>query len=480
MVRHFGTIVTGAAAAALALLAALPAAADDMQAFAGGSRPEVLWALPVGETDVDEDEVDAVAVDPNGNTVVSGVFRGDVRFGDRTFTSKGEGDIFVASIAPDRSINWAMQAGGPGDENTFDLRTDGQGNIILSGWFSAGVTIGDRELRNRGATDMFVVKLDRNGKPVWAKSFGGPQGDGGNEIEVLPSGEIAVALITEGDVEIDGQQFGFGGGRRDSYAIRMGADGSVKWVAPFNGPGAERIRGMGINSAGEVFVGFQFQGSVGSGNTRVESRGGWDGAVAKLTAEGRLAWIKGVGGRETDLIRGIAAGPGGSVYVAGAYVGPAFMISREVPAIGKRGDDFLLRLNGSGEPMWVASAGGGGPGTGPEIRADAKGVVISALVAGKVTVRHNKRKITELSSPTGNPTSYLAGLTPDGELRFVYMPDTLGDGSGAFGDVLGVSPDGRYLAQVLRFRGELEAGPSTMRTPSKKDSAIIFMRLNGS
>ena len=84
-----------------------------------------------------------------------------------------------------------------------------------------------------------------------------------------------------------------------------------------------------------------------------------------------------------------------------------------------------------------------------------------------------------LMDASGLPTSYLAGFTPNGDLRFVYSPSPSGKGSGAMGDVLKVSPNGRYAVQALRFRGTLSVAGRAMQTPSKKDSAIILFQLNG-
>lgn len=466
------------AALIAALLGPLPAAADVMQTFqTSRATPQVLWALPVGENDVAEDEVDGISIDPAGNTIISGVFRGSLVMGGSQFDARGPGDVFVASIGPSGGLRWVRHYGGTGDDNTFDLTTDGAGNIYLSGWFANTISFGDVTLQSAGSQDMFLVKLDSEGRTIWARRFGGAGGDGGNEISVASNGEIAVAAISDGDFTVDGETWRYGGGERDGYLMRLTTNSDVRWVVPFNGPGTERIRGVDMNDAGEVFVGFQYRGIVSLAGQSVQARGGWDGAIAKLGADGRGAWIRPVGGGDTDNVRGVGAGPDGSVYISGEISGPAILIDREVPAIGSRGDEYLARLDRNGGLMWVVSFGGPGIGTGAELVADPGGVIVSSLADRTVTVRLNREVIGTLDPPS--PTSYIAGFTAEGAPRFVYMTTPGGRGSGALGDVLAVSPDGRFLAQGLRFRGTITAAGRQMTTPSQKDSAVVFFQLNG-
>ena len=71
------------------------------------AAPTVHWSIPIGETDADVDEVDGIGMDADGNTIVSGVFRTGIVLGGRTFTSRGLGDIFVASYDPAGAFRWA-------------------------------------------------------------------------------------------------------------------------------------------------------------------------------------------------------------------------------------------------------------------------------------------------------------------------------------------------------------------------------------
>ncbi len=462
-------LLLGAFALALAALSIClaPAAAQ--------SRPATpVWAQAIGETDPEPDEVDGIAIDAHDRTYVSGVFRGEVRFGETTFTSAGEGDIFLASYARDGELRWARRIGGSGDDNTFDLQSDGRG-VVASGWFAGTVDFGGTTLTSAGSQDMFLARFDSRGRLQWARSFGGPTGDGGNELDVLPDGEIAVAAISEGPFTVDGTTYPFGGGTRDTYAMRVSAAGEVIWVRPFNGPGTERIRAMAMNRRGEVFLGFQYRGSVLAGDLSVASRGSWDGAAAKLTPAGDPVWLLPFGGPGVDNVRGIGPGDDGAVYASGVFEGEADLAGRSVNA-GADGDDYLMRISGGGAPEWLVLQSGPGPSTGAEIRSDERGVIASSVLSGPTELTRDGAHLGSLAPPGGNPTSLLDAYGPDGNLRFSYSPTATGAGSGALGDGLAISPDGRWVAQALRFTGTLDTGAAQLSTPSARDSGVVFLR----
>lgn len=466
------------AVAVLAMVGTTAAEAEILAIAGGAAQPAVRFAAPFGTEDRAEDEIDGIGVDNAGNTYVTGVMRDRLAVGGQTLVSRGEGDVFLASLDANGGLRWLQQFGGAGDDNAYDLAVDGQGNIVISGWFAGSVNFGGTTLQSQGSLDMFVAKYAPNGGLLWARSFGGPQGDGGNEVAVTSGGEIAVAALTEGGMNFDGSGFSAGGGERDSYLVRLGPDGQLRWVYPFNGPGTERIRAVTMNETGEVFVGFQFRGSLQFGSQALGAQGGWDGAIAKIGSDGSAAWVLPVASGGEDNVRGLGAAPDGSVYASGAISGSGVLFDQQIPGNRQRGGDYLVRLSGDGQSQWIVSVLGRGT-IGPELEADSRGVLISAALGGEAVIRHNRDVLARVTPPSGLPTSYLAGFSPNGALRFVYSPSPEGRGSGARGNTLAVSTDGRFVAQVIYFRGSLGFSGQTLQTPGRVDSALVLLDLNG-
>jgi len=453
---------------------AAPASAS-VTGFGDRDLPTVEWGLTVGGQDSPADQVDGVAINSNGDVVITGVFFGQVTIGQTTFTSRGQGDIFLASISPEGQVLWARQFGGPGDDNAFDLAADGQGDVVASGWFSNTVDFGGTSLTSAGSQDMFVAKYRSEGTLAWARSFGGTGGDGGNELSVLDNGEIAVSGISAGPFKAGGETFAYGGGSRDAYVLRLGSDGTVRWIKAFNGPGSERIRAMAMNASGEVFVGFQYRGLVSLDGRTVVSAGGWDGALAKLDPDGRGDWLLGAGGTGTDNVRGAAPGPDGSVYASGTFSGSAVVFGEPLEDQG-RGDDYLIRVSAAGQPEWTVTLGGPGTGNGGEIRSEAGGVVMSSLIEGALTITNGSRT-WPLLPPGLATTTHLTAFSPSGTPRYTFMPEPATGSAGASGGALAVSPDGSSIATALRFRGQMLIGDQLLTTTPTGNSAVAFLKM---
>ena len=65
----------------------------------------VNWLLAKKAGGTDLDWGNAIAVDANGNSYITGVFYGSATFGTTTLTSSGYGDIFVAKLGEVNSID---------------------------------------------------------------------------------------------------------------------------------------------------------------------------------------------------------------------------------------------------------------------------------------------------------------------------------------------------------------------------------------
>ena len=455
------------------------AAREEITVFSG-SRPSIAWIEAVGERDAALDEIDGISVTDDGTTIIAGVFRGSIDLAGETYSSRGEGDVFLASIGVDGRQRWAKRFGGPGDDNAFDVTTDGAGNIILSGWFADSVDFGGQTLVSRGDQDQFLAKYAPDGSLIWARRFGGPQGDGGNEVAVTPGGEIAVSAITAGDFEVDGQVYPFGGGRRDSLVLRLSPEGQVRWVVPAGGPGLERIRALSMTPSGDVYVGFQFRGQLDMAGRTLAGAGRWDGAFARLTPSGDLAWLLPMASRGIDGVRGVGATDDGNVYASGIVGGGGGSLAgRSVQGFG-RDTDFVLKVTPDGQPIWLLTlAGSGRTNNGGEIIVNEAGVIVSTLMTGEVTVRRDSEVVAMLEPRGSGTTSLLMGFDHGGTPRFAFRPEPGGASGAALGDVLSVSPNGRYLAQALRFRDRLNVAGTELSTPAERDSAAILLRLDG-
>lgn len=153
-----------------------------------------LWAKSFGSDG--EDYGRGIGVDASGNIYFSGVFSGQVKFGNQTLNSVGGSkDIFLAKADAFGNLIWARQMGGFGPDEGCEIEVDEAGNSYISGGFSESATFESQVLKSVGFRDVFVAKYDSQGKLVWLKQAGG-KGDDEDYAIALDSAEKVTIVGT--------------------------------------------------------------------------------------------------------------------------------------------------------------------------------------------------------------------------------------------------------------------------------------------
>jgi hypothetical protein len=164
-------------------------------------------------------------------------------------------------------------------EQARDIAFDSKGNAIIVGGTSSADfqttpgaydrTYGDgtvgKGLGNAGQTDVFVVKLDPQGKLLWSTYIGGPNYDRAYAVEIGPGDDIYIGgRAGEGFPTTAGViQTAFAGdnapnteyGIQDGFVACLAQDGgSLKWSTYFGETGPGFVRDIDVDSTGQVFV----------------------------------------------------------------------------------------------------------------------------------------------------------------------------------------------------------------------------------
>lgn len=141
----------------------------------------VLWADGTGGSF--SDIANGLVCDDDANIYVIGNFNSNsIGFGSTTLNSPGTGqsNMFIAKYDSTGSVIWANTVEGYlGDALANDIASDGI-NVYVQGEYSAeSVTFGTDVLTNAapGSTDIYTVKYNAAGNPVWAKTCGGNNND---------------------------------------------------------------------------------------------------------------------------------------------------------------------------------------------------------------------------------------------------------------------------------------------------------------
>ena len=118
----------------------------------------------------------ALAVDNEGNIIVSGTYGSETTFETETLTFAGVSDIFIAKYDNSGTFQWVHHGGGTGYDEPADLGTDSSDDIYLTGIFNTAATFDTKSVAGT-SDDIFLVKYAQNGVIDWIRSGGGPGQD---------------------------------------------------------------------------------------------------------------------------------------------------------------------------------------------------------------------------------------------------------------------------------------------------------------
>ena len=237
----------------------------------------------------------------------------------------------------------------------------------------------------KGATDLFVVKLDGAGQFEWGAGLGGSGPDEARALAVDALGAVYVGGAFSGQVDFDpgegARMLGSGGGK-DGFVLKLDAAGTLLWAMALGGSGSDQVNGLALNTLGEVDVAGVFSGTVdfdpGAGLLTLSSAGGSDGFIAQFAPAGGLQWARGLGGLGEDAVSAVAVSSAGDVTLVGSFRGTVdFDPGAGVRALTAAGesDGFIVRLDRDGGHLWSQTVGGAGGDGVDAVALDEQGAV---------------------------------------------------------------------------------------------------------
>jgi hypothetical protein len=108
-----------------------------------------------------------IATDASSNVYVTGSFQSPtVSFGTATLTNAGSGsDIFIVKYNAAGNLVWAKSAGGTTVDYGQSIAIDANGDVLVSGYFDNTLSLGTITLTNGGGNDLFIAKLIQCASP---------------------------------------------------------------------------------------------------------------------------------------------------------------------------------------------------------------------------------------------------------------------------------------------------------------------------
>jgi hypothetical protein len=184
----------------------------------------------------------------------------------------------------------------------------------------------------------------------WEKCLGGTSYDRAHDVRQTSDGGFVVAGYSQ---SIDGEVSG-NNGTGDYWVVKLDASGNIMWQKSLGGSSYEEAFSVDQTTDG----GFVIAGYSTSNDSDVTGNHGgtmWgDYWVVRLDMDGNMVWEKCLGGSDDDVANSVQQTSDGGFIVAG------YSYSNDGDVTGHHGssDDWVVKLDASGNIMWEKSLGG--------------------------------------------------------------------------------------------------------------------------
>jgi len=314
------------------------------------------WLMVESAGGIEFDDGLSICLDNDGNIYVTGIFELTASFGSYDITSYGMHDIFVAKMDSDGSWLWAKSAGGVYDDFSYELATDSDGNIYITGAFNESALFGSTTYISNGTKDIFVAKLDNTGNWLWVEQVGVTETNSGLAICSDTSDDMYVTGIYKGSAVFDIYTL-TSAGDYDMFIAKIDPAGNWLWASSAGGTSDDFSYSIDTSPAGNVFITGSFQDTADFGSSSVTSNGGKDIFVAKADLSGNWLWVENFGGNLDDSGSSINVDIVDDLYVTGSFSGSADFSSTTLSSNGVY-DIFVAKMDLNGNMIWAESAGG--------------------------------------------------------------------------------------------------------------------------
>ncbi len=176
----------------------IPQANGNMFLIKYDSLGKVDWAIK--SDNIDFAGSSGISFDAQNNIYLTGNFIDSISFGGINLQGNNAGNIFLVKYDSNGTPLWAVKGEGKGYCNGSAVTLDKDGNIYVTGVASDATWFGNTELGHGG---IFITKYDPNGKCIFATSAGSIPADiqsWGRDIAVIDTGNIFLTGYMGGNV----------------------------------------------------------------------------------------------------------------------------------------------------------------------------------------------------------------------------------------------------------------------------------------
>ncbi|MAU71036.1 MAG: hypothetical protein CMP77_15200 [Flavobacterium sp.] len=198
-------------------------AGGDYWAVKINSSGDIEWSQYYGGTFTDT-AYDVVEMNEGGYLIVGSSDSFDVDISD----NKGTYDFWVVRITDIGELLWEKNFGGSEIDEAKAIIPTFDGNFLIVG----DTRSNDQDVSsNKGAADIWVVKIDGAGDLVWEQTYGGSGFDAASSVVAASDGGYLIAGNSRsGDGDLQSNQ-----GQNDAWVLKINDEGIIVWQRSVGG-----------------------------------------------------------------------------------------------------------------------------------------------------------------------------------------------------------------------------------------------------
>lgn len=464
-------------------------------AYAGNSAhaQNYQWSKSLGSSA--SDRALSVAYDASGNTLVTGSFTGTVDFdpgpGKEELAGSLYPSVFIAKYDVNGNFIWA-KAIPKGTENVgTGIAVTPDDGVVVSGYFGGTVDFdpgpGTDNHTSLGVIDPFLIKLDKNGNLVWAKTIRDTYNGFAYNVATDKKGNIYMSGTISSDVD-----FNPGGSAPVMASIATGtmffakydALGICTWVKVIGDPsGSQYLKALTVDDKENVYIGGNFYGKCdadpGSG-TKLLTALYVDLFYAKYDKNGSLLWAGNTGvDKNVASVNSIAVDALGNVGITGHFYGTCDFdpgTGTANLAGGNNMNAYVAQYDATGKYKWghsISDLSGSMFSKGNSISFDASGTVYVSGVFGGTVDFDPSGSTANLNAVTTN--HYLAVY--DGAGKYVTAKSLASKKSLDIDNTISVNPLSGiiYMAGSFSDTTDFDLGPGVANQVNTGGMLDIFI-----
>lgn len=332
-----------------------------------------------------------LCLDQQSNVYITGTCWGGVTFGSLSaYNSTGYTDqIFVLKLDADGNFIWLKNAGNDGnfgypydDDHGFDVASDSQGNIYVTGFISNNDFMVQQAMfdgisipLNPGDSLGFIGKLSNDGVWQWVETFGAVDAQRDHRIATDNDDNVYVVGGFSGI-----QNFGpfqlTSAGETDVFVVKYDPSGQVLFASRAGSILSDRANDIAFDQFNNMVVTGEFRSTASFDLIELNNYGSGETSrdifVAKISKAGNWIWASKAGSKKgSERGNAVAANSQGNIFITGqirdqAKFGSNIILESDPDSV----QVFIASIDTNGVWKWARNGGGSSYDRGSGIACD--------------------------------------------------------------------------------------------------------------